>query len=134
MGRVSAAPATVLLVEDDALFRMLIADTLAAAGFEVEEANNSDEALARLSRRDGSLDALITDVEMPGGGMNGAGLAWRVHDLFPEAAILVVSGVMRPRPEELPAKARFLPKPVTPEFLIKALESALSSGKGHEAE
>jgi DNA-binding NtrC family response regulator len=95
---------------------------LVEAGFEVEEADNSDEALKRSRGR--SVKALVTDIDMPGR-LDGYGLAWEVHALFPTAALLVISGVATPSPNELPSKARFLRKPLAPERLVAELNQAL---------
>jgi two-component system, response regulator PdtaR len=116
---------TVLIVEDEALVRMALAWILEAEGYAVAEAADSDEALARLHPHGRRLDALITDIEMPGV-LDGCDLAWRVHGMFPDAAILVISGRMKPAPSDLPAKARFLEKPVPPENLVKTLGEALA--------
>lgn len=127
MGNALPTSAAVLLVEDEPLLRMLLAEALAAAGFDVDEAADADQALERLSLGGDALAALITDIEMPGR-LNGCGLAWRVHDLNPGAAILVVSGVTRPKPGELPAKAKFMPKPVAPDQLARELSGLLRHG------
>lgn len=127
MSEASLTSNTVLVVEDEPLLRMLLADALAAVGFDVDEAANSDQALELLSLKKDALAALITDIQMPGA-MDGRALAWRIHELFPEAEILVVSGVTRPEPGELPGNARFLPKPVVPEQLALELRETLRPG------
>ena len=71
------------------------------------------------------LDALVTDVQMPGA-MNGYGLARQVHDLFPRAAIVIISGVAKPSGGDMPPNATFLAKPVSPDSLLHALNDALS--------
>jgi two-component system, response regulator PdtaR len=120
------SPVLVLVVDDEPLIRMSTADVLREAGYRVEEAANSDEALNRLSGDGHEAAALITDIEMPGR-LNGVGLAWRVRTLHPEAALLVISGVARPSADELPAGAQFLPKPTSPQQLVQALRQALAA-------
>ena len=72
---------TVLVVEDESLVRMHIADTFRDAGLDVIEAENSDEAIATLeSRKDISL--VFTDVQMPGS-MDGLRLARVVKAYLP---------------------------------------------------
>ena len=115
----------VLVVDDEFLVRMHTVEMLRQTGFDVEEASNSDEALRKLNGGGSRLDALVTDVQMPGA-MNGYGLAKRVHDLFPEAAIVVISGVAGPSPGDMPANAIFLTKPLVPERLVRAINDALS--------
>jgi hypothetical protein len=43
-----------------------------------------------------SIVGLVTDIDMPGS-LDGCGLAWRVHELFPEVTTVVISGVATPR-------------------------------------
>ena len=114
----------VLVVDDEPFVRMDIAEILRRAGFHVEEASNSDEALAKLNGAGYPLRALVTDVQMPGT-MNGYGLAKLVHKLFPQAAIVVISGVVRPSLGEMPSNAIFLAKPVIPQRLVRAINEAL---------
>src|SRR4026207_1668191 len=57
------ARAAVLLVDDE-LVRILTVQALEEAGFRVEEAGNSDEALSRLDGH--PIVALVTDIDMPG--------------------------------------------------------------------
>lgn len=102
-----ADPRTVLLVEDDALLRMLMADLLRDAGVKVVEAATADEALAVL---DSGLmvDMIFTDVRMPGR-LDGVGLAQTVRRDRPHVAVIVTSGDLAPEvARELPA---FIPKP-----------------------
>ncbi len=53
-----------VLVVDDELVRILTVQALEEAGFRVEEAGNSDEALSRLDGH--PIVALVTDIDMPG--------------------------------------------------------------------
>ena len=115
----------VLVVDDEPFVRMDIAEILRRAGFQVEEASNSDEALRKLNGGGCPLRALVTDVQMPGT-MNGYGLAKLVHKRFPQAAIVVISGVVRPSLGEMPSNATFLAKPVIPERLVRAINEALA--------
>jgi CheY-like chemotaxis protein len=117
---------TVLVVDDEPLVRMDLVAILQQAGFEVEDAGNSDEALRKLKGGVYRLGALVTDVQMPGA-MNGYRLAKYVHERYPEAAIVVVSGVVKPSPDDTPPNAIFLAKPVSPERLVKAVNDALGA-------
>jgi FixJ family two-component response regulator len=101
------------------------AEILKHAGFDVEEASNSDEALRKLNGGGYRLGALVTDVQMPGA-INGYALAKQVHLLFPQAAIVVISGVVRPSPGDMPSNATFLAKPVTSERLVRAIHDGLA--------
>lgn len=102
-------PISVLVVEDEPLIRMAVIDDLEHAGFNVLEAETTDKALSLL-RSHPEIQALFTDVEMPGS-MDGLELAGKVHDRWPPIKILVTSGAVRVRSRELPEDARFMPKP-----------------------
>jgi CheY-like chemotaxis protein len=56
----------VLVVDDEPFVRMDIAEILQQAGFQVEEASNSDEALSKLNGGGYPLRVFVTDVQMPG--------------------------------------------------------------------
>src|SRR5262245_17796790 len=107
---------TVLVVDDAPFIRIDMAETLRQAGFNVEEASNSDEALKKLNGGGYPLGVLVTDVQMPGA-MNGYELAKRFRNCFPQAVIAVISGIVRPSPGDMPPNAIFLSKPISPEQL-----------------
>ncbi len=104
-----AAAIGILVVEDEVLIRMSIADTLAECGFVVYEAANAAQAIRQLETH---LDirAIFTDIDMPGS-MDGLRLAAAVRDRWPPVKILLTSGHVKIRPEELPAGGRFFAKP-----------------------
>jgi len=66
--RPSAGAQSVLLVDDSAFFRNMLAPVLKAAGYRVRVAPNAQEGLAAL-RSGQSFDVVLTDIEMPD--MNG---------------------------------------------------------------
>lgn len=70
-----AARATILVIDDSRAMRRLLSVVLAAAGFEVLEAENSAKGLGLLGAR--AVDLVITDINMPG--LNGFGLIERVR-------------------------------------------------------
>ena len=60
-----SAPATILLVEDEVLVRLVVADRLRSEGMRVIEAKSGDEALWLLASID-RIDLVVTDIRMPG--------------------------------------------------------------------
>ncbi|MBL8266117.1 MHYT domain-containing protein [Steroidobacter sp.] len=80
----------ILLTEDDASVAGIVEVMLADLGHKVTRAANADEAL-HLLRSDTHIDALLSDVVMPGG-MNGVELAKRAQQLRPQLKILLSSG------------------------------------------
>ncbi|MEE1611910.1 response regulator [Microvirga sp. CF3016] len=113
-----------LVVEDEALVRMTLVDVLEDAGFKVIEAVHADEALRVLSAVSG-IDAVITDVEMPRGSINGFELARRVRTDRQEIGVLIASGRAAPKPGDLPEGALFIGKPVHPETLVQLIRRLL---------
>jgi CheY-like chemotaxis protein len=57
---------TVLLVEDEVLVRMMLADQLREAGCTVVEAPDADQALLILRQNLVRIDIVISDIRMPG--------------------------------------------------------------------
>jgi len=94
----------VVLAEDEPLARMFASDFLDDAGFKVFEVCHADDALLLLQARP-DVQVLMTDVEMPGGSMNGFELARRVRERWPRMAVVVVSGRAMPAPGDLPDTA-----------------------------
>jgi DNA-binding NtrC family response regulator len=92
-----AAPATVLVVEDELLIRMDIADYLRERGYHVVEAGSGDEAVVAL-KADIGIAVVFTDVSMPGS-LDGLGLARWVHRERPGLGVILTSGVARIAPE-----------------------------------
>ena len=87
------APSTVLMVEDEVLVRMAVADYLRHCGYRVLEAKTGEEAQAIL--RAGELvEILFSDVDL-GSGINGLDLARWVREHFRDVRIILTSGVMR---------------------------------------
>ena len=81
---------TVLVVEDEAVIRMLIVDVLEDAGYVVLQANDGPGALGVL-RSDAPLDLLLTDIGLPGG-TNGRQIADVGRALRPNLKVLFITG------------------------------------------
>ena len=91
-------PARVLVVDDDAMVRAVVAGYLKDSGYDIVEASDGVEALARLD--DGEVaDLLVTDFSMPG--MNGLMLIEEARQRLPGLPALLLTGY---------ADAGFLPR------------------------
>jgi CheY-like chemotaxis protein len=110
----------ILVVEDEPLVRMFLADALDEAGFKVFEAVNADEAVTLLQARP-DVQAVVTDIEMPQGSMNGIGLARAVRERWPGIGLVVTSGRVRPGPDDLPAEVASLAKPYLLDTVITVI-------------
>ncbi|MBM6581988.1 response regulator [Microvirga sp. BT689] len=88
------SPQTVLVVEDEVLIRLVIAEYLRECGYRVHEAVNADEAILILRAPEVSVDIVFSDVEMPGD-MDGFGLARWVRANMPQTQVILTSGAER---------------------------------------
>jgi CheY-like chemotaxis protein len=126
MGLVESGRPVVLIVEDEFLLRMDAADMIDAAGFEVLEAGNADEAIDILeSRRD--VTVVFTDIQMPGS-MDGLKLARAVRGRWPPIKIVATSGRVNVRETDLPEGGRFLPKPYSAVEVTGVLRELTAGG------
>jgi CheY-like chemotaxis protein len=116
--------ALILVVEDEALVRMMLVDVLDDAGFKVMEAAHADEALHILAAVP-EVQVVVTDVEMPRGSINGFELARRVRDDRQDIGVVIASGRVSPVPGDLPPGAHFVGKPVRPERLLELVRALL---------
>jgi CheY-like chemotaxis protein len=112
MGLVEARRPVVLIVEDELLLRMDAAEMIGAAGFEVIEAANADQAIEVLEARP-DIMVVFTDIQMPGS-MDGLKLARAVRGRWPPIKIIATSGRLHVAETDLPEGGRFLPKPYSP--------------------
>src|SRR5271156_3576987 len=103
-------PIVVIVVEDEPMVRMAAVGAFEDAGFEVLEGKNAQAALLILKTEGGRVQALFTDVEMPGA-MDGLMLARQIHMDWPLITVMVASGQVIPGAGEMPANSRFFKKP-----------------------
>ncbi len=119
---------TILLVEDDEIVRELFTEVLAAEGYVVIAAADSDDALARSQQHAGAIDLLITDVVMPG--LNGFALAKELRFRTPRLRVLYMSGytdqILADR-GDLRAEDPFIRKPFENNYLLRKVREVLGS-------
>ncbi len=109
-----------LVVEDDALVRFDLAQTLQAEGYKTFEAADASEAIAVLEGNS-EIRVVFTDIQMPGT-MDGLALAHYVRQRWPPTIIVVSSGRRSPNKEEMPSGAFFVGKPYAPDVLGRVLQ------------
>jgi CheY-like chemotaxis protein len=114
----------VLVVDDDFLVRLNALSLLEEAGFSVLEAGSADEAIAVLERRK-DIRIVFTDINMPGS-MDGLRLAHAIRDRWPPIDIVLTSGRMCVREEDMPERGVFLGKPYEPGELVQMVRSLAS--------
>ncbi len=81
---------TVLVIDDEATVRMLVAEVVGEAGYRVIEAPDGPSGLDIL-RSDRRIDLLISDVGLPGG-MNGRQVADAARETRPDLKVLFITG------------------------------------------
>ena len=127
----SAAPATILLVEDEDAVRGLAARMLQRAGYTVLAASTPSEACAIFETEPARISLLLTDIVMPE--MHGPVLAERLVAQRPDLPVVLVSGYSDDMAGTgAGARMAFLPKPFTASALIGAVERALAPAVGAE--
>lgn len=115
--------AVILLAEDDAAVRSLLARVLRARGYTVVEAANGAEAVALADSHPRPFELLLTDVVMPR--LNGPELAARLLQTGQAQRVIYMTGytdVLLETSEQITV----LHKPFTPAALAEAVRSALA--------
>ena len=113
----------ILVIDDEPIVRLDAREILEDAGYVVTEAASADAAMPLLSDG-GRVEAILTDIDMPGT-LDGLQLARWVDGLMPEVAIVIMSGHQLPRREDLPLKATFVAKPFSTSVLLQQVAEAL---------
>ena len=103
--RPSSNAQSVLLVDDSAFFRNMLAPVLKAAGYKVRTAPNAQEGLSAL--RSQNFDVVLTDIEMPD--MNGFEFAEviRADNNLGQMPIIALSAMVSPAAIERGRQAGF---------------------------
>jgi two-component system, cell cycle sensor histidine kinase and response regulator CckA len=120
------AAETVLIVEDEPPIRTVIARVLGNLGYRVLLAGSGSEALTVAADHDGTIDLLVTDVQMPG--MQGPDLARRLRATLPGLPVIFMSGFIDERVTDAqlgPGPVHTLQKPFETTSLARAVRSAL---------
>lgn len=123
----SDLPKEVLVVEDEALVRMVAADALSEHGIMAWEAADADEALEVLDQHP-RIGLLFTDVDMPGQ-RDGLDLAHEVSSARPDVELIVTSGAVSVPDDALPDNGTFLPKPYPTTRLVDLVMRKLDGPK-----
>ena len=123
---------TLLVVDDEEVVRKLAARMLVQQGYRVLEARHGQEAVRLLRRAAHRIDAVVTDVAMPG--IGGRELGATVAHCWPRVRVLYMSGF----PERkmvtegaLDPSHPFIQKPFTSEQLGKAVRELLAHAPEH---
>ena len=121
--------ASILLVDDDDGLRRLLSMRLGAAGFDVQEAESAEAALASVRRERPAI--VVTDLKMDG--MDGMGLLENLREHYPGLPVILLTahGTIPDAVEATQSGAYdFLTKPVDHAELIDRVRSAVAQSTG----
>src|SRR6266849_3446803 len=113
-----------LFVEDEAPLRAAIAEQLRDRGYDVDQAESGEAALARLA--DFAYDIIVTDLRLPG--VDGSAVVEAAVARYPEVIAIVVTGfgTVKDAVEAIKRGAwDFVSKPFQIDELLHVLDSAL---------
>lgn len=122
---------TVLVVEDEILLRVAIADYLRECGFKVYEAGTGSDALIILRAKNAAVDLVLSDIDMPGA-FDGFALAQWIRKHKPKLAI-VLAGSDRKKSEaadDLCKNAPFFAKPYDLRRVVVFIRNAIQAKAG----
>lgn len=119
---------TILVVDDEAGVRVMIARMLSLSGYAVVSAQSGEEALAIARDYAAPIELVLTDVRMPG--MSGPEMVEELVKIRPGIRVMYMSAYSR---DVLPAGARdtdipFLTKPFTMRTLALSIVETLRRG------
>ena len=115
----------VLVTDDDAMVRTIIAAVLRQQGFAVVEAQDGEEALAWWKRLPDGFDLVLLDLHMPG--LGGVEVMECLRALSPAVKVILLSGSLGEATAGIPAKGvRYLQKPFRNEELVELVRQTLA--------
>jgi len=117
---------TVVLIDDEATLRMLVAEQLEEMGYQVLQAADGVSGLALLQMT-GEIDLLITDVGLPGG-LNGRQVADAAARIRPGLKVLFITGYAEQaviERSQLEAGMHLLVKPFSMQALAERVRGVL---------
>jgi DNA-binding NtrC family response regulator len=113
-----------LLVEDEAALRQVVAEQLRDRGYNVEEADSGEAAIAKLA--DFAFDVIVTDLRLPG--IDGSSVVDAALERYPDIVVIVVTGygTVKDAVEAIKrGAADFVSKPFQIDELLLVLDAAL---------
>jgi DNA-binding NtrC family response regulator len=121
----AALPRSALVVDDEALIRWSVSETLAGLGLEVEQASDGAGALAAIAGAMMPFDLVVLDLRLPD--VDNLSLLSRVRELLPATPVVLMTAFATPdvisRAHALGVLA-ILSKP----FALEELSRIVSSG------
>ena len=118
----------ILVVEDDQLIQSVVEESLTDGGFEISIASTGEKAVALLDTSEGKYRALVTDINLGEGNLDGWDVARHAREIDPNFPIVYMSGkdvddwASKGVPNSI-----MLAKPFAPAQLVTALSQLLNA-------
>ncbi|HET8650363.1 MAG TPA: response regulator [Gemmatimonadales bacterium] len=128
-GQLDPAP-TILVVDDEPAVRRLVRRIIERTGWQFYEADDGEAALAMVQETDATLDAVLTDLQMPR--IGGRAVAEVLVRCRPDIAVVCMTGFATDAVVDRWAAAARIPvlnKPFTEEMLIDALVQRITRSR-----
>jgi two-component system cell cycle sensor histidine kinase/response regulator CckA len=120
---------TILLVEDEAEVRLLLAESLREEGYQVLTAEDGEEASALFAARDQAISLVVTDLNMPR--LGGIELTRQLRQISPTLPIIHMTGYVQDTAKDgtgQEAPTALLLKPFSPQQLTTLVRDLLAIG------
>jgi DNA-binding response OmpR family regulator len=117
--------AKILIVDDEEIARLTLAEILRLEGYEIQSVNNGEAAVEALNKD--NFDLMILDLKMAG--MGGMDVLRAVVDKMPELSVIVLTayGTIDTAIQAIRYRVHdYLLKPVSPEQVLESIENALA--------
>jgi DNA-binding response OmpR family regulator len=126
---ISRMPATILLIDDNAVQAATRQTILKRAGYFVIAALNPCRALEQIQGGEfpAEIGLVITDHVMPG--MNGADFVQALRKTNPTIPVLVISGLEEAEEEYVGLNVTFRMKPLMPDHLLATVHGLIRGGR-----
>ena len=126
---ISRMPATILLIDDNAVQAATRQTILKRAGYFVIAALNPTRALDQIGAGEfpAEIGLVITDHVMPG--MNGADFVKALRKTNPTIPVLVISGLEEAEEEYVGLNVTFRMKPLLPDRMLETVRSLVDWGE-----
>lgn len=124
----------ILIVEDEALIRDVVEETLDDGGFKVVLATSGEEAVKLLDSSEPKYRALVTDINLGRDAMSGWDVARHARSIDPDLAVVYMTGDSAAEwaSQGVP-NSILLNKPFAPAQLVTAVAQLLNVGGSNPA-